>query len=162
MDQNHPFAEQLRSVLETQIANQTSIDKLTDDILQTLDRNKLLYYADPGRLNLLNAHGRVLIAVLEDPGITQRALSIYLGVSESNINKSLRLLVKDGLIEKRRDGIRNRYQFNAKRGLQHPDIARFARTIIPLVGLQAMPQTQHHQLESPKPDTNQDQADPPA
>lgn len=162
MDQNHPFAEQLRSVIETEIANQTSVDKLTDGILQTLDRNKLLYYADPGRLNLLNAHGRVLIAVLEDPGITQRALSIYLGVSESNINKSLRLLVKDGLIEKRRDGIRNRYQFNVQRGLEHPDISRFARTLIPLFDLQAMQQMQYHQPGSPTPDTNQGQKDPPA
>lgn len=156
MDQAHPFADQIKAVLETQLSSDTDVDKITDGILQALDRNKLLYYADPGRVNLLNAHGRVLVAILEDPWITQRALSVYLGVSESNINKSLRLLVKDGLIEKHRDGMRNRYKFNITKGLQHPDIARFSQTIIPLVESQATQQTPYPSPESPTPDKHQD------
>lgn len=156
MDQSHPFAEQIKAVIETQLGDDTDVDKITNGILQALDRNKLLYYAEPGRINLLNAHGRVLIAILEDPWITQRALSVYLGVSESNINKSLRLLVKDGLIEKHRDGMRNRYKFNSNKGLEHPDIARFIATIIPLLGPPTTQKTPNPLPELPTPDISQD------
>jgi predicted transcriptional regulator len=103
--------------------------QLTEKILEELDRQKVLYYADPKKLSLLSIHGRVLVAVLEDPGITQRALSQYLRVSESNIQKSLRALLKEGLICKTKHGNRNTYQFNQQSGLLHPDIHRFYNQI---------------------------------
>jgi predicted transcriptional regulator len=75
----------------------------------------------------------VLLAILEDPGITQRALSVYLRVSESNVQKSLRLLLKDGIIVKKRVANRNQYEFDRDAGIAHPDIKRILGTLLPMV-----------------------------
>lgn len=147
MNDLHPVGQQIKQAIETTVDNPAVVDKLTEDILRALDNNKLLYYADPGRISLLNSHGRVLIAILEDPFITQRALSVYLGVSESNINKSLRLLQKDGIIEKKKDGKRNLYHFNQVTGLAHPDIARFIQTLAPHFESPTKQQKPHQQSE---------------
>jgi DNA-binding transcriptional ArsR family regulator len=152
MDQSHPFADKINLIISTKLGSGDEAEKLTRELLAALDKDKLLYYADPGRVNLLNSHGRVLVAILEDPGITQRALSVYLNVSESNINKSLRILLKDGIIEKRKEGNRNYYQFNLSSGLDHPDIHRFTQALLPLLAqakpeYPATPQTPHPEPE---------------
>lgn len=144
MEQSHPFADKINDIISSKLGSGDEAEKLTRELLAALDKNKLLYYADPGRINLLNSHGRVLIAILEDPGITQRALSVYLNVSESNINKSLRALLKDGIIEKYKKGNRNLYRFNLTSGLEHPDIYRFTRALFPLLAESpTKPQTPH-------------------
>jgi predicted transcriptional regulator len=148
VDQLHPFADKINAIISSKLGSSEDAEKLTRELLAALDKNKLLYYADPGRINLLNSHGRVLIAILEDPGITQRALSVYLNVSESNINKSLRALLKDGIIEKRKEGNRNYYRFNLDSGMMHPDIHRFTQALLPLLAeSQAKQQTPHHRPE---------------
>jgi hypothetical protein len=73
MDQSHPFADKINLIISTKLGSGDEAEKLTRELLAALDKDKLLYYADPGRVNLLNSHGRVLVAILEDPGITQRA-----------------------------------------------------------------------------------------
>jgi len=128
---SHPVASSLKEGLSG--VDLSDMDAVIDSVLQTLDSEKLLYYADPGRLPVLNNHGRVLVAILEDPGITQRALSVYLRVSESNVQKSLKLLLKDGIIKKKRSGNRNSYEFDRDAGLQHPDVKRVLQTLLPLV-----------------------------
>lgn len=148
MDQSHPFADKINDIISSKLGSGDEAEKLTRELLAALDKNKMLYYSDPGRINLLNSHGRVLIAILEDPGITQRALSVYLNVSESNINKSLRALLADGIIEKYKQGNRNLYRFNLTSGMEHPDIRRFTRTLIPLLAESpTTPQTPHQQPE---------------
>lgn len=131
MSNDHPIAEILKDALEGSIDGNDHLNNVVDLVLKTLDSEKLLYYADPGRLALLNNHGRVLVAILEDPGITQRALSVYLRVSESNVQKSLKLLLKDGIIKKERVGNRNRYKFDHQKGLTHPDVRRILECLVP-------------------------------
>jgi hypothetical protein len=128
---SHPVAGSLKQALGDTDLN--DIDAVVNSVLSVLDQEKLLYYADPGRLPILNNHGRVLLAILEDPGVTQRALSVYLRVSESNVQKSLRLLLKDGIIVKKRVANRNRYEFDRDAGVAHPDIKRILGTLLPLV-----------------------------
>lgn len=130
-DENHPIAEVLKSTLVEALEAESDLEQTVDLLLQTLDREKLLYYADPGRLPLLSSHGRVLVAILEDPGITQRALSVYLRVSESNVQGSLKKLLKDGVISKQRSGNRNTYSFNYESGFSHPDIRRILECLVP-------------------------------
>ena len=157
VQENHPFAEEVRRIVYDHMGRTASPEILIQDLLAAMDKAKLLYYADPGRVGLLNGHGRVLVAVLEDPNITQRALSKYLNVSESNVNYSLRQLTKDGLIEKVKVKNRNHYRFNPDNGIRHPDIRRFIQNLLPLIAaFQAKQQTPRPQLESPTPDTNQD------
>ena len=118
-------SESIKSILDSHLGDTKTADAISTKIMMELDRQKLLYYSDKGRPSLLNVHGRVLIAIMEDPGITQRALSQYLQVSESNIQKSVKVLVKDGLITKTKKGSRNTYKIGDKALIQHPDIIRF-------------------------------------
>ena len=144
MKTNDILIEDIRAAVAEQLQNGAAADNIADEILKKLDQHKMMYYQTEKRISLLNAHGRVLVAIMEDPAITQRALAVYLNVSESNINKSLRLLLADGLIEKTRVQGRNRYRFNLDKGLSHPDITRFTQTLLPLVEKQAKQQTPHH------------------
>lgn len=129
-DKNHPIAEVLKTTLVEALESESNLEETVDLLLRTLDREKLLYYSDPGRLPILNNHGRVLVAILEDPGITQRALSVYLRVSESNVHNSLKQLLKDQIITKKKTGNRNSYSFNHESGFSHPDVRRILECLV--------------------------------
>lgn len=129
----HKLFEPLVVTINVALGKNGSAEVIADRILQLLDRHRLTVYSRPNQVSLLNSHGRVLIAVLEDPGITQRALSQYLGVSESNINNSIKILMKNNLITKTKVKNKNTYNFNYAEGLKHPDISRFLDTLMPFV-----------------------------
>jgi predicted transcriptional regulator len=129
----HKLFEPLVVTINVALGKNGSAETIADKILQLLDRHRLTVYSRPNQVSLLNSHGRVLIAVLEDPGITQRALSQYIGVSESNINNSIKILMKNNLITKTKVKNKNTYSFNYKEGLNHPDISRFLDTLMPFV-----------------------------
>ena len=133
MSEEHPIGKKLLSIIFDEIGDTDKARKVSETVLKMLDSEKVLYYADPGRIQILNTNGRVLLAILEDPGITQRALSVYLRVSESNIQKSLRTLISDGIIQKERKGNRNTYRFNFEKGTSHPDVKRLLATLLPLM-----------------------------
>lgn len=129
----HFLFDPLKEVIEMTTSRGESNDVLVDKILKLLDKKRLVSYAPKGQIQLLNSHGRILIAILEDPGITQRALSQYVGVSESNVNASIKLLLKNNLILKEKVKNRNQYFFNEAHALEHPDISRFLHTLLPYV-----------------------------
>jgi predicted transcriptional regulator len=148
MNTDHPIAEELRSIIGSIIGEESKVDAISERVMLMLDRERLLYYSDPGRVQIMNNHGRVLLAILEDPGITQRALSVYLRVSESNVQKSLRMLLDDGIISKGKQGNRNTYRFNHQKGLSHPDVKRLLSNLLPLLaGSSATQKTSHQQSE---------------
>jgi DNA-binding MarR family transcriptional regulator len=92
--------------------------------LRTLDQQKMISYSSPDEISILSPAGRVLVAIMEDPSITQRALSVYLGVTESNVQKAIRILVNSGLVKKTKVRGRNIYSVSEK-ALSHSDICRF-------------------------------------
>lgn len=130
-DDVHELYEPLRTLIELSLNNGLTSEQFTDAILRLLDRQHLVQYATAKQLRLLNSHGRVLVAILEDPGITQRALSQYIGVSESNINISVNKLLQQKLITKTKVKGKNTYHFNAKEAIKHPDISRFLTSVLP-------------------------------
>lgn len=132
-NEQHFLLEPLRATIEAAMQQSKSGEQIADEIMRLLDRKRVVTYAKPGQIQLLNSHGRVLIAILEDPGITQRALSQYLGVSESNVNASVKLLLSNKLITKTKVKNRNTYSFNFEEGLKHPDVSRFLDTLIPYI-----------------------------
>lgn len=122
-----PLQETIRLALESG----ANTEVLADKILRLLDKKRLTVYSPKSQTQLLNNNGRVLVAILEDPGITQRALSQYVGVSESNVNATIKSLIKSRLVTKVKENNRNRYYFNTKEALEHPDICRFLNTLMP-------------------------------
>ena len=120
---------QLRGQLESSIASvadsNANVSQITEMVLRTLDQQRMISYSPKSELSLLSPTGRVLVAIMEDKAITQRALSVYLGVTESNIQKSVRALCKANLITKIKIKNRNTYQINASIIKMHSDISRF-------------------------------------
>lgn len=143
---DHPLSSEIEALVKDQIGEGKNAGKIADEVMKLLDREKLLYYSDPGRVPVMNSNGRVLLAILEDPGITQRALAVYLRMSESAVQKCVRLLLKDGVIIKKMSGKRNHYEFNKEKGLSHPDVSRLLGTLLPLLsGSSAKQRTLHQQ-----------------
>jgi predicted transcriptional regulator len=95
---------------------------IIDTVMSTLDKQKLLRYHNDGEISLISTPGRVLISLLEDPTMTQRALSVYLDLSETMIDKTLKSLISRGLITKTKLNRQNIYKVNTNEVKNHPDI----------------------------------------
>ncbi len=120
----HMLREPLEQTIKEAMQSGVSSSDVVESVLKALDMQKMIMYSSKDEISLLTPAGRVFVAMLEDPDITQRALSVYLGVTESNIHKSVRALVDSGLIAKTKVKGRNKYKIDKKRASAHPDIKR--------------------------------------
>lgn len=120
---DHVMREVLTNALSD--ADPENLSDIVEVVLRTLSQQKMIAYAPAGEISLLTTHGRALVAIIEDPGITLRALAVYLGISESNAQKSVKALLDMGLIAKTKVKTSVNYVFVQKTGFEHPDISRF-------------------------------------
>jgi len=90
--------------------------------LETLDKQKLFRYHNENTISLLSTPGRVLIALIEDNSITQRALSNYLNIRETMIDKTIKSLIDRGLVTKTKVNRKNVYKVSVENVISHPDI----------------------------------------
>jgi len=104
-------------------------EEIVNTILQTLDKQKVFRYHNENAINLISTPGRVLIALLEDPTMTQRALSVYLDLSETMIDKTVKLLIQNKLITKTKTQRQNIYKVNLEEAKKHPDIQHLKEAI---------------------------------
>lgn len=103
-------------------------------ILQTLDKKKVLRYHRDDEISLLSTSGRVLVAIIEDPTMTVSAISVYLDLSETMIDKTVKQLIASGLVSKRKVNRQNLYDVNIGAVLSQPDIAHISAVIEMLAG----------------------------
>lgn len=103
--------------------------EMVDKVLRTLDKQKVFRYHNEDDINLVNTNGRVLIALLEDNTMTQRALSVYLGLSEAMIDKTIKTLINKGLVIKTKSQRQNVYKVDIEKLKNHPDIQHFMGVI---------------------------------
>ena len=96
--------------------------ELVDKVLSVLDSQKLLRYSNNDEINLLSSYGRVLIVLVDDPSMTARAVSIYLGLSETMVAKVFKSLISARLITKTKDKRQNVYKINYEILKNHSDI----------------------------------------
>jgi len=104
-------------------------DRAAEKILKTLDRQKILRYHQDNEVSLLSTAGRVLVAIIEDPTMTIRAISVYLDLSETMIDKTVKTLTASGLITKTKLNRQNVYQLNKNLIIEQPDIQHFLGAI---------------------------------
>ena len=104
-------------------------DDLIVNILTTLDKQKFLRYHNEQTVNLISTPGRVLCALIEDSTMTQRALSVYLNLSETMIDKTIKSLIEAGLITKTKVNRKNSYKYLSKNIIKHPDIQHLLQSI---------------------------------
>jgi predicted transcriptional regulator len=122
---------ELRKALETALSSSPAAnsDVLAEKVLETLDRQRVFRYHNDGEVSLLSTAGRVLIALMEDPTMTQRAISVYLDLSETMIDKTIKSLISRGLITKTKLNRQNIYQINVDAVRYHPDVQHFSECI---------------------------------
>jgi len=104
-------------------------DDLISNILTTLDKQKVLRYHNEDTINLLSTSGRVLCAIIEDRSVTQRALSVYLDLSETMIDKTVKSLIQAGLITKTKVNRKNVYKCLSENIIKHPDIQHLLQAV---------------------------------
>ena len=101
----------------------------TEAILKTLDKQKIFRYHQDDEISLLSTPGRVLVTIIADPSMTIRAISVYLDLSETIIDKTLKTLVAGGLITKTKLQRQNVYQINKNLIFKQQDIHHFISAI---------------------------------
>lgn len=113
--------EKLVSALRESLGANAS-DETIASILKTLDKQKVFRYHNENVVSLLSTPGRVLCALMEDSTMTLRALAVYLDMSETMIDKTVKSLVESGLITKTKVNRQNVYKVHMEMVMKHPDI----------------------------------------
>ena len=121
--------DDIKKALEEAIAEQGGNDLTLEKVMQTLDSKKILRYHKEHEVSLLSTAGRVLIALIEDPNMTIRAISVYLDLSETMIDKTVKQLINAGLITKTKVNRQNVYRCNKKLITNQPDIRNLLSAI---------------------------------
>ncbi len=81
----------------------------------------------------LSNHGHVLVCLAQDPQARLRDIAGRVGITERAVQKIVADLAAAGVVERRREGRRNRYRLHAGRPLRHPIEAH--RSIAALLGM---------------------------
>lgn len=121
--------DEIKKALEEAIAAGGGSDAAVEQVMRTLDSKKILRYHKDHEINLLSTAGRVLVAIVQDPTMTIRAISVYLDLSETMIDKTVKQLIASGLITKTKLNRQNVYRLNNSAILEQPDIHHFLSAI---------------------------------
>jgi len=77
--------------------------------------------AETGRhWTFLSNHGHVLVCIARDPEARLRDVALAVGITERAVQKIVSDLEEGGVVERVRDGRRNRYRLFLDRPLRHP------------------------------------------
>jgi DNA-binding MarR family transcriptional regulator len=76
--------------------------------------------ANPAHWTFLTNHSHVLLCLVADEDLRVRSLAHKVGITERAILKILGDLEAGGVIERKRDGRRNRYHVRLEVALRHP------------------------------------------
>lgn len=68
----------------------------------------------------LTNHSHVLICLHKDPMMRMRDVALQVGITERAVQRIIRELEMVGIVERYRDGRRNRYRINPNHPLRHP------------------------------------------
>ena len=126
---DHAIRGPLEKVVKEAQAKNLPAKQLVELILEELDEQNIIAYTPKSNVNLLTPSGRILVYLIETPGLTVRELSTTLGVSSTAVIKSLSLLTKNKLIARTKVKGRYEYRINLNNVRYHPDLRRLIRTI---------------------------------
>lgn len=131
---DHPLKAPVQNAIDEALKSDSglSVEAITEEVMKTLDERGVIQYAPSGTLPLLSAAGRVFVCIAENPRITLREVSVMLGITESNVARSVSKLVSAGVIARTKVKNRNVYTIRAKNAKKHPDIHRFYECVSPL------------------------------
>lgn len=110
--------------------------ELIEQILLSMDEHRIIQYSSPDEISIISTPGRVIFAIILDPTMTQRAIAVYLGISETMVEKTVKTLTDKGLITKTKVNRKNVYQFNKNLLLKNADIQRLPLMLSKLLDLE--------------------------
>ena len=124
-------AEEVRKAIELALRGSATGDApdAVELVMEALDKKKVFRYHTEDTVDLLSTAGKVLVVLLDDPTMTQRAISVYLDMSETMIDKTIKSLASAGLITKTKVNRQNIYKVNTELILQHQDVQKFFSAI---------------------------------
>lgn len=122
-------SERLKKVLEEVLSSNGGDDDAVEKVMQALDEKKIFRYHKDEDISLLSTAGRVLVSLADDPTMTIRAISVYLDLSETMIDKTVKQLIAAGLITKTKVNRQNVYRLNNSLIMEQPDIQQFLKAI---------------------------------
>lgn len=131
---DHVLREPLEKVVAQAIANNAETKELVETILLELDEQNLIAYTPRTKVNLFTPAGRLLVMLIERPGLTIREMSVSLGCSTTAIAHALSLLDKDKLITRTKIKGRYEYRVNNQTSRYHPDLRRLIRSLKDILG----------------------------
>jgi len=131
---DHVLREPLEKVVAQAIANNAKTKELVETILLELDEQNLIAYTPRTKVNLFTPAGRLLVMLIERPGLTIREMSVSLGCSTTAIAHALSLLDKDKLITRTKIKGRYEYRVNNQTSRYHPDLRRLIRSLQDILG----------------------------
>lgn len=73
-----------------------------------------------GGWSFLTNHTHILVCLARDPQMTVRILSLSVGVTERSVQRILSELEEAGVVQRSKEGRRNRYDVNLDFRLRHP------------------------------------------
>jgi DNA-binding transcriptional regulator GbsR (MarR family) len=122
-------SEEIKKVLEEVLTSTGGDTAAVEKVLQALDDKKIFRYHKGEDISLLSTAGRVLVSLADDPTMTIRAISVYLDLSETMIDKTVKQLIAAGLITKTKVNRQNVYRLNNSLILSQPDIQQFLKAV---------------------------------
>lgn len=101
-----------------------AIEHLVKEILNSINARESLKYESENSsgVKILTTTGRVLVTLSEYPEITQRALAVYIDVSEGVVTNIIKDLIDNKLITKTKVRRQNHYSLNIPEVEKHADI----------------------------------------
>jgi predicted transcriptional regulator len=121
-ERSHVVADAIHRILESN--SEGSAEHLTTEIMEVLEEMRVVSYRKRDTLPLLSVAGRTLVLITEHPDMTLREIATRMGVTESNVQRSVTALATTGLIKRERVGRSNQYSVNFEELIQHPDVWR--------------------------------------
>lgn len=126
---DHAIRGPLERVVQNAQAKNLSAKQIVESILEELDEQNIIAYTPKSNVNLLTPSGRVLLYLIQTPGLTVRELATTLGVTNTAIIKAISLLSKNKLVARTKVKGRYEYRINLNEVVYHPDLRRLIRTI---------------------------------
>lgn len=124
-------AEEVKRAIENALVNSNgkAKEETVSLVLQALESQKVFRYHTDGVVGLCSSAGRVLTVLIDDPTMTQRAIAVYLDLSETMVDRTIKSLISAGLITKTKVNRQNIYKVNKESVLNHIDIRSIYRAI---------------------------------
>jgi DNA-binding transcriptional regulator YhcF (GntR family) len=133
---DHAIRGPLERIVKNAQTKNLSAKQLVESILEELDEQNIIAYTPKSNVNLLTPPGRVLMYLIQTPGLTVRELSTTLGVTNTAIIKAISLLSKNKLVARTKVKGRYEYRINLNEVVYHPDLRRLIKTLF-----EALPST---------------------